>query len=58
MTGRRPKDDRKTATDRRVLKAIQEPGRIGGKTRAKNLSGERRREIARKAAQARWKKKS
>jgi len=34
------------------------PQGIGGKTRAKNLSGERRREIARKAAQARWKKKS
>jgi len=34
MTGRRPKDDRKTATDPRVLEAIQELGRIGGKTRA------------------------
>jgi hypothetical protein len=34
MTGRRPKDDRKTATDPRVLETIQELGRIGGKTRA------------------------
>ncbi len=29
----------------------------GGRARAKKLSAERRREIARKAAQTRWKKK-
>jgi hypothetical protein len=32
-------------------------GRKGGKTRAKRLTPERRREIARLAAEARWKKK-
>ncbi|HEV8641078.1 MAG TPA: hypothetical protein VGV13_08270 [Methylomirabilota bacterium] len=42
--------------DPRVLRAIQELGRIGGQTRAKNLTAERRREIAKKAAAARWKK--
>jgi hypothetical protein len=46
--------------DPRVRRALQELGRqgglIGGKARAKQLSAEQRREIARKAAQARWKK--
>jgi hypothetical protein len=46
--------------DPRVRKAIQELGRqgglIGGKARARNLDAERRREIARKAARARWSK--
>jgi hypothetical protein len=31
-------------------------GRMGGQARAKKLGGKRRREIARKAAAARWKK--
>lgn len=47
--------------DPRVRKAIQELGRqgglIGGKARAKKLTAEQRREIARKAAGARWSKK-
>jgi hypothetical protein len=30
-------------------------GRMGGKARAKGMSAKRRREIARKAAQSRWK---
>ncbi len=46
--------------DPRVLKALRELGRqgglIGGKLRAKKLSPQQRREIARKAARARWKK--
>ena len=36
-------------------KAAQELGRMGGKARAENLSARKRKEIARKAAQARWK---
>jgi hypothetical protein len=43
--------------DPRLLKAFQECGRVGGQTRAKNLTLEKRREIARKAAAARWSKK-
>jgi hypothetical protein len=47
--------------DPRVRKAIQELGRqgglIGGKARAKKLTAEQRREIARKAARARWSQK-
>jgi hypothetical protein len=46
--------------DPRVRKAIQELGRqgglIGGKARARKLSAEVRREIARKAARVRWAK--
>lgn len=42
-------------------KAAQELGRLGGlkggKARAKKLTPEQRREIARKAAKARWDKK-
>ncbi|MCY3954722.1 MAG: hypothetical protein OXF47_01850 [Nitrospira sp.] len=34
----------------------QKGGLIGGKLRAKNLTPERRKEIAAKVAQARWKK--
>ncbi|MCH8172573.1 MAG: RNA-binding protein [Proteobacteria bacterium] len=37
-------------------KAAQELGRLGGKARAAKMSAYRRREIARKAAEARWKK--
>jgi len=46
----KPKDDGKN-------KAAQELGRLGGKARASKMSANRRREIARKAAEARWKKK-
>lgn len=35
----------------------QSGGRVGGKARAAKLTAEERTEIARKAAQARWKKK-
>jgi len=46
--------------DPRVMKAIRELGRqgglIGGKARARKLTAEQRREIARKGARARWKK--
>ena len=38
-------------------KAAQELGRKGGKARAAKLMPQRRREIARKAAAARWSKK-
>ena len=34
-----------------------EMGKIGGRMRAKTLSAERKKEIARKGAAARWKKK-
>ena len=39
-------------------KAAQSLGRKGGEARAKNLSKERRAEIAKKAASSRWKGKS
>ncbi len=38
--------------------SIQEVGRRGGLSRARNLSPERRHEIARRAAEARWGKKA
>ena len=38
-------------------KAAVEPGRKGGAARANKLTAERRREIARKAARARWEQK-
>lgn len=37
---------------------FREQGKIGAEKRSANLSPERRQEIARKAAQARWAKKS
>jgi hypothetical protein len=40
----------------RVREYIKELGRQGGKKRSQNLTPERRREIARKAALARWSK--
>ncbi|HEV7436803.1 MAG TPA: RNA-binding protein [Pseudorhizobium sp.] len=39
-------------------KAAQEMGRKGGAARAKNMTPERRAEIARKAAAKRWEKQS
>ena len=39
-------------------KAAVELGRKGGQARAKKMTPERRREIARKAAQARWRQAS
>ena len=41
-----------------VKEYIKELGRIGGKKRSQNLTPERRREIAQKAAQTRWAQKS
>lgn len=38
-------------------KAAAELGKLGGKARAKKLSASKRREIAKKAAKARWAKK-
>ena len=43
------------ATDESKDKAAVELGRKGGAARAKNLSAKKRREIAKKAAGARWK---
>jgi hypothetical protein len=40
-----------------LSQVLQELGRQGGQKRAKKLTPERRREIARKAAAARWAKK-
>ena len=36
-------------------KAAQELGRLGGAARAKSMTAKRRKEIAKKAAQSRWK---
>lgn len=41
--------------ERELSSAAAELGRKGGKTRAERLSPERRSEIARKAAEQRWK---
>ena len=43
-----PEDEGKSA-------AAVELGRLGGKARAKGMSAKRRKEIARRAAEARWK---
>jgi len=45
-----------TETDDGKNKAAVELGRRGGKARAEKLSSERRVEIAKKAANTRWKK--
>jgi hypothetical protein len=45
-------------TEREREKFAATGGRIGGKARAKALTAERRREIARAAAAKRWGKKS
>ncbi len=45
-------------TDDGKDKAAVELGRKGGKARAEKLSAERRREIAQKAAKARWARKT
>ena len=43
-----------TLTDDGKNKAAVELGRRGGKARAENLSAKKRREIAKRAASARW----
>jgi hypothetical protein len=47
-----------TASERKAMAAIlgSRGGKKGGKARAENLSAERRSEIARAAAKARWSK--
>lgn len=40
--------------DERAVESGRRGGKIGGRKRADSLSAERRSEIARKAAQARW----
>jgi len=51
-----------TPTPDEIKRVMQALGRIGGqkggRIRANNLSGKRKREIAKKAAQARWGKKT
>jgi hypothetical protein len=42
--------------ERELSSAAAELGRKGGKKRAENMTPERRKEIARKAAEKRWKK--
>lgn len=41
-----------------ISRVMREMGSKGGKNRAKKLTAEKRKEIARKAAAARWKKKA
>jgi hypothetical protein len=48
-----PKDDKRSNSK---SKAAVQLGRKGGQARARKLGVERRSEIARKAARARWKK--
>jgi hypothetical protein len=54
MKRKRPKLDAKTLE---IFRAFgRAGGKVGGDARAKKLTAEERREIARKAAQARWRK--
>jgi hypothetical protein len=46
----------RTAIQEYLAEIGRKGGLIGGKARAKNLTEERRKEIAQKAAEARWKK--
>lgn len=41
-----------------VKEFFQKQGKIGGKKRSASLSAERRKEIAKRAAEARWAKKT
>jgi len=47
---------KKTEFPKEVLEFFRKTGKIGGKTRAANMSAEERSEQARKAVQARWAK--
>jgi len=47
---------KKTEFPKDVLEFFRTTGKIGGKTRAANMSAEERTEQARKAVQARWAK--
>ena len=57
-TGQVPKQDRpaEKPKNKAAVELGKLGGRKGGKARAAKLSDEQRREIARKAAQARWRK--
>ena len=48
-------EDSDTAPDDGKNKAAQELGKLGGVARAKSMGAKRRKEIAKKAAAARWK---
>ena len=48
----------KVEEDRELSSAAAELGRKGGKKRAENMTPERRAEIAKKAARARWEAKN
>ncbi len=54
-TGEEPED---TPEDDGKDKAAQELGRKGGKARAESMTPERRAEIAKKAAEKRWRNKT
>jgi hypothetical protein len=49
-------DRQKTSKDKDAVEFGREGGKVGGKARALTLTPEKRSEIARMAAQARWKK--
>ncbi|MEC5323302.1 MULTISPECIES: RNA-binding protein [unclassified Aurantimonas] len=49
-------EEEETVTDDGKDKAAQEMGRKGGAARARNMTPERRAEIAKKAAESRWKR--
>jgi hypothetical protein len=51
----RPKDERRASSEEKDPAAVA-LGRKGGHARAQELSKKRRKEIAKKAAQARWSK--
>jgi hypothetical protein len=55
-TGERPNDSPKGA-DTPATQARRKGGLKGGKARAKKLSGKARRQIAKRAARARWRKR-
>jgi len=52
-TGETPRDQ-KPQPETPAMEARRKGGRKGGKARADNLSARKRREIAQKAAKARW----
>ncbi len=53
-TGEKPKQE--PDSDPKAVERGRKGGLVGGKARAKKLSAEERREIAKKAAAARWRR--
>ena len=51
-------EEEDTLTETQLTSAAAELGRKGGQARARNMTPERRAEIAKKAAAKRWKKES